>query len=138
MTGFNNLLNNEKPKNLNSEGVKKERVSASPEKELDYPKGVLGEERAKPSKTPNANAKSKGRPAKILDQQDAATKRSLLRENESAKTLAQKGYDVEQSPLIEGTTKKSDYLIEGKVFDCYAPDSSKARICIGNREKDCW
>ena len=42
LTGFNNLLNNEKPKNLNSEGVKKERTTTSPEKDLDYPEGVLG------------------------------------------------------------------------------------------------
>ncbi|AXO81858.1 hypothetical protein DZC78_10160 [Olleya aquimaris] len=49
------------------------------------------------------------------------TKTSLEIENETADILAKNGFIVEQNPNIIGTTKKPDYLIEGKVFDCYAP-----------------
>ena len=52
---------------------------------------------------------------------DDATRRSLTRENEAAETLAKNGYDVEQNPKVEGTTRNPDYIIEGEVFDCYSP-----------------
>ena len=52
---------------------------------------------------------------------DDATKRSLTRENEAAETLAKNGYDIEQNPMVKGTTRNPDYIIEGEVFDCYSP-----------------
>lgn len=52
---------------------------------------------------------------------DDATIRSLTRENDAAEVIAKNGYRIEQNPKIEGTTRKSDYLIEDKIFDCYAP-----------------
>ncbi|RZJ58263.1 MAG: hypothetical protein EOO55_01275 [Hymenobacter sp.] len=52
---------------------------------------------------------------------------ALRRENESAVLLAQAGYRVAQNPTVAGTTRNPDYLIENRVFDCYAPTNSKPR-----------
>lgn len=57
-----------------------------------------------------------------------------MRENESAETLAKHGYDIEQNPIVHGTTKKPDYLVENKIFDCYSPSSSNARNIASNIE----
>lgn len=59
---------------------------------------------------------------------DEATKRSLTRENEAAETIAKNGYNIEQNPVIEGTTRNPDYIIEGEIFDCYSPaENTKIR-----------
>ena len=58
---------------------------------------------------------------------DAATIRSLTRENESAKTLANSGYKVQQNPPALPNGKKPDYIINGEVFDNYAPSTSSVR-----------
>ncbi len=63
---------------------------------------------------------------------DDATKRSLKRGNEAAVTLAKNGYDIEQNPTIEGTTRKPDYLIEGEVFDCYFSAENTSARNIGS------
>ncbi|MEV6302201.1 hypothetical protein AB0M02_22485 [Actinoplanes sp. NPDC051861] len=47
--------------------------------------------------------------------------RPLRRENESADTLAAAGFDVEQNPPKKTNGKEPDYRIEGRYFDCYAP-----------------
>jgi uncharacterized protein YukE len=49
--------------------------------------------------------------------------RPLRRENESADTLSQHGYDVEQNPPTTPAGKNPDYKIEGEYFDNYAPSS---------------
>jgi uncharacterized protein YukE len=49
--------------------------------------------------------------------------RALRRENESADTLAQHGYDVEQNPPPKPNGKNPDYKIEGEYFDNYAPET---------------
>jgi hypothetical protein len=66
-------------------------------------------------------------------------RRSLERENECADILARRGYRVHQNPTKQeaadarartgdvGTpVKDPDYLIEGHVFDCYAPGETKS------------
>ena len=53
---------------------------------------------------------------------------------ESASILAQAGYRVEQNPVIAGTSREPDYLIEGRIFDCYAPTSSKPRFIASTLE----
>jgi hypothetical protein len=65
-----------------------------------------------------------------------------LRENESAILLAEAGYLVEQNPSVPGS-KKPDYKIEGKIFDCYAPETPDAynivetiRRKVGRRQSD--
>ncbi len=47
--------------------------------------------------------------------------RGIELENESAVILAKKGYKVEQNPTIAIQQRNPDYLIQGKIFDCYAP-----------------
>jgi Contact-dependent growth inhibition CdiA C-terminal domain len=62
----------------------------------------------------------------IRPNDDAATTRSLQRENESASILARVGYDIEQNPSVPGS-KNPDYRIEGRIFDNYAPTTGNAR-----------
>ena len=47
-------------------------------------------------------------------------------------TLAKNGYDIEQNPKIEGTTRNLDYLIEGEIFDCYSPAGNTSVRNIGS------
>lgn len=67
-----------------------------------------------------------GRRAKISERDDPETRRGLYRENESADLIYADGYDVEQSPRVEGRTNP-DYLIDGKIFDNYAPMTANLR-----------
>ncbi len=68
----------------------------------------------------------RGNPTIIRANMDDSTIRALKRENESAKLLAENGYDVYQNPgHING--KYPDLLLEGKVFDVYSPSSSNPR-----------
>ena len=57
---------------------------------------------------------------------DAATTRSLIRENQSADILVQAGYNVEQNPVLSGL-KNPDYRVNGVVFDNYAPETGSVR-----------
>jgi filamentous hemagglutinin len=55
-------------------------------------------------------------------------KRSLQRENESADTLVEYGYNVEQNPLTKTDDnirkgKQPDYRVNGEIFDNYAPNN---------------
>lgn len=82
----------------------------------------------KPSNPYNVDAKPSGTVTKITNKMDEATKRSLMRENEAAETIAKNGYNIEQNPVIEGTTRNPDYIIEGEIFDCYSPaENTKIR-----------
>lgn len=65
-----------------------------------------------------------GRRTVISPNNDAATTRSLLRENESADILVQRGFNVEQNPMVAGK-KNPDYRINGEVFDNIAPSTSR-------------
>jgi hypothetical protein len=79
-----------------------------------------------------------GRPTRIGAKQDDDVKRSLDRENSAAATLADQGFQVRQNPtaaevaqarLDSGDTgspdSEPDYLVEGRVFDCYSPSAVK-------------
>lgn len=79
-----------------------------------------------PSRQPDPGAVPGGRPTRIGPKNDDATRRSLLRENDAAQTLAQKGYVVEQNPVVPGK-KNPDYRIEGRVFDALAPVTDNPR-----------
>ncbi|MBX7269979.1 hypothetical protein KIF24_30795 [Micromonospora sp. Llam7] len=76
---------------------------------------------------------------RIPPREDDAVRRSLELENECADTLAHDGYRVHQNPTrreiadarqstgdVGKPDKEPDYLIEGHVFDCYAPTPGKA------------
>jgi hypothetical protein len=65
-------------------------------------------------------------PPVLGEDESPAKKLALQRENESATTLAKGGYDVEQNPTVLGD-KNPDYLVNGKIFDCYAPTTSNIR-----------
>ena len=54
-------------------------------------------------------------------------------QNEAADFLAMKGFNIEMLPNKNGgngygikATSNPDYLIEGKVFDCYTPKEEQA------------
>lgn len=67
---------------------------------------------------------------------DDATRRSLIKENEAAETLARNGYNIEQNPIVEGTTRNPDYRIEGEIFDCYSPaENTKIRNIVSTIEE---
>jgi hypothetical protein len=55
---------------------------------------------------------------------DPENLRSAQRENESARILAENGYDVEQNPASINR-KKPDYKLNGEYADCYAPSTSE-------------
>jgi uncharacterized protein YukE len=75
-----------------------------------------------PSRPPDPGGKPKGT---RTDAHPTRTKdRPLRRENESADTLAENGYDVEQNPGPKPNGKNPDYKVEGEYFDCYAPGSN--------------
>jgi hypothetical protein len=75
-----------------------------------------------------------GNPVRIGSREDDGVRRSLEAENDGAIILADKGYQTKQKPSADevaharvqsGETgkprKNPDYLVEGRVFDCYAP-----------------
>ena len=67
-----------------------------------------------------------GEPTPIGRNDDDATQRGIRRENESAQVLAANGYNVLQNPVMAGP-KKPDYLINGEVYDHYAPSTDNVR-----------
>jgi hypothetical protein len=67
-----------------------------------------------------------GTRTEIPPKADAATARSLRRENESADAMIRVGYNVEQNPKVEGP-KNPDYTVNGVVHDNYAPETSNVR-----------
>lgn len=79
-----------------------------------------------------------GRPTRIEADDDAATIRSIERENAAALALAQTGFRLKQNPSKQEVAdarratgdvgdpgKNPDFLVEGRVFDCYAPTAAK-------------
>lgn len=77
-----------------------------------------------PSHPYDDNAKPKGAKTKTNDKMDEATRTSLEMENEAAKIIAKNGYDIEQNPHVNNSSRNPDYKIEGKIFDCYSPDTN--------------
>jgi hypothetical protein len=74
----------------------------------------------------NGGGELSGSRTVIPPSSDAATTRSLNRENESASFLADNGFKVEQNPKVPGS-KNPDYKINGEIFDNYAPSTSNVR-----------
>jgi hypothetical protein len=66
---------------------------------------------------------------------DPENLRSIERENESARLLAENGYEVEQNPVSELSRKKPDYKLNGEYADCYAPSTSNPRSIVGGIAK---
>jgi hypothetical protein len=61
------------------------------------------------------------------NEKDPENLRAAKRENESARLLAENGYDVEQSPPTNIYNKRPDYKINGEYADCYAPSTDNPR-----------
>jgi hypothetical protein len=79
-----------------------------------------------------------GHPTRIPRKADDSVKRSLARENSGAAAIAASGYEIKQNPSPDEVararaesgdagrpTSRPDYLIEGRIFDCYSPDDGK-------------
>jgi hypothetical protein len=79
-----------------------------------------------PANTGAVKGALSGTPTKIPPLSDAATARALNLENESAVKLSQNGYNVVQNPTVAGL-KNPDYLIDGEIFDNYAPSTNNVR-----------
>jgi hypothetical protein len=75
-----------------------------------------------------------GHPTTIERGEDAEVQRSLEMENSGAAVLAGRGYRIQQNPTkaqvaqarldagdVGDPGKDPDYLLEGRVFDCYSP-----------------
>lgn len=85
-----------------------------------------------------AGGRPDGHPTRISAKQDAAVQRSLDRENSAAETLAAQGFRIKQNPTRDEVARARqdtgdtgspdsdpDYLLEGRVFDCYSPGATK-------------
>ena len=68
-----------------------------------------------------------GTPTKTHSKDDLVTINAITRENESARVLANYGKKVEQNPPTLPNGRNPDYLINGEVWDNYAPTSSNVR-----------
>ena len=75
-----------------------------------------------------------GQPKGNYEKPDHLDPRPITRQNETADLLAEKGYDVEMLPGTKGGNghgikpeSNPDFLINGKPFDCYSPDTSNVR-----------
>ncbi|HYO73799.1 MAG TPA: hypothetical protein VEU33_47810 [Archangium sp.] len=78
-----------------------------------------------------------GHPTRIPPgEKDPKNISALTRENESAKTLTDHGYDVEQNPPTLPNGRNPDYRIGGEYYDCYAPSNSNPRNIASYIEKE--
>jgi hypothetical protein len=104
-----------------------EKLDKNPKKEYE-PDNGNGPNKAKnksttePSRT-KPSGKKGGKPRGERAPESGSQKRKHKRENESADTLADAGYDVDQGPHTKPDGKSPDYKIEDEYFDCLAPDT---------------
>ena len=97
----------------------------------DFFKGAKKLGGTEPSLPPNPNRVPDGKPKKVdKNDIDPNNIRGAMRENESAKILAENGYKIKQLPdNVKGSVtgiKKPDFEIEGKIFDNFAPSENKS------------
>jgi hypothetical protein len=83
--------------------------------------------RTDPSHAPDPSRRPTGNPEQINPRMDEESVRGITRQIESAETLARAGYDVHHRPHVPGSRKAPDLLVEGRVFDCYSPRSTRPR-----------
>ncbi|WP_141243368.1 hypothetical protein [Bordetella genomosp. 1] len=83
-----------------------------------------------PSEGANKGSLS-GLPTRIPPLSDEVTTRSLELENQSAIALAKNGFEVIQNPVVPGP-KNPDYLVNGQIFDNYAPSTGNVRNIAHN------
>jgi hypothetical protein len=89
----------------------------------------------RPSLPPDAERLATGR-VKVLASDEPAKQANLRKQQQAGDLLAQGGYHVEHEPKLPGSAKNPDYLIDGNVFDCYAPATTDPNnIWYGVKEK---
>jgi uncharacterized protein YukE len=81
-----------------------------------------GKDVTTPSGKPDPDRKPRGDRTKAHPTKK--TDRGKRRENESADTLSEHGFDVEQNPPPKPNGREPDYKIEGEYFDNYAPNTN--------------
>lgn len=133
-----------KPKSESKTTRSKARQEPIPESKATEPKPSEKPESESKAvrKAPNAHTeptgslggKPSGKRTAIPEKADRATARSLDAENKSADRLAEAGYKVEQNPQVLDS-KNPDYLIEGRRFDCKAPETARPRNAASELEK---
>jgi|GEM_PF-3651051 len=79
-----------------------------------------------------------GKPKGKYEKPDPNDPNPIILQNNAADLLANKGYDVELLPNTKGgnsyginSTSNPDFLINGKAFDCYSPETLKVRNIWG-------
>jgi hypothetical protein len=111
---------------------------------LPLPKHKVNRLAVDPSFKPDETRKPFGTPEKVPS--DPSKMRAIVLQNESAKILAQAGYNIEQNPKLShmdrlsnpwlNPNKKPDFKIEGEIFDCYAPNpNTDARNIVSQIRK---
>ena len=112
-----------------------DKISAAQKAELTKAGHILPSLPPDPNRLPEGNPKVPSKKDK-----DPTNLRSINRENESAKTLAELGYKIEQlSDAAAGKyqgIKKPDFKIEGNIFDNYAPSASKSARGVWSEIRD--
>jgi Contact-dependent growth inhibition CdiA C-terminal domain len=92
-----------------------------------------------PSQAPDSNRKPEGTPTEVKsdpkDYGEEETARGHTRENESAVTMAQSGYQTVQNPPTAPNGKNPDYTIEGEYADGTAPKTTAASAYRGIETK---
>ncbi|MDE1976234.1 MAG: hypothetical protein KGI84_03110, partial [Elusimicrobia bacterium] len=74
------------------------------------------------------NAMPSGKPKRISrKEKDQANINAIKGENRAAVVLARNGYEVEQLEETKGAANNPDYRINGRIFDCYTPQSGNVR-----------
>jgi hypothetical protein len=114
----------------------------------EHPTGPTGDRVTHPTGRPGGTPL--GQPTRIGPDQDAEVRRSLERENSAAAILADRGHLIQQNPTPAEVaqarsatgdtgrpTSRPDYLLDGRVFDCYSPKerTSVRNIWTAVREK---
>jgi hypothetical protein len=115
-------------------------ANGQPQHLITHPTGA-------PGGTPTGFPVRISRKLQLDDKSD--NRRSAERENEAAVIMANQGFRVQQRPTkpqvadaraatgdIGSPTKDPDYLLEGRVFDCYAPKEAKSAYGIWRVAKE--
>lgn len=134
LAGLTSLLMNRIPAGRGLKWIA-DKLGPRGRKLLDAMKSKLG--RGGRPKKPNLtepNLPSGGSPRGRYEKPDPKDPRPITRQNETADLMANKGYDMEMLPETKGGNgygrnpeSNPDFLINGKPFDCYSPNTAKVR-----------
>lgn len=116
-----------------------DRLGPKTKKALDSLASKLGLKPKSKSGLTEPTSTPGGKPKGNYEKPDPKDPRPITRQNEAADLLADKGYDIEMLPGTKGGNgygikpeSNPDFLINGKPFDCYSPDTAKVRNIWSN------